>query len=57
MQSEKDRAEVAELQETIQQQAKTIKRFNRGQRSYTHATRKKKHTYTHIYMYVFMQFI
>lgn len=31
LQSEKDQAEMKELRETVEQQSKTIKRFNRGQ--------------------------
>lgn len=30
-QSEKDQAEMKELRETVEQQSKTIKRFNRGE--------------------------
>lgn len=38
VQSEKDQAEMKELRETVQQQNKTIKRFNRGE-SLKHGTR------------------
>lgn len=37
VQSEKDQAEMKELRETVQQQNKTIKRFNRGE-SLKHGT-------------------
>lgn len=38
VQSEKDQAEMKELHETVQQQNKTIKRFNRGE-ALKHGTR------------------
>lgn len=38
LQSQKDQAEMKELRETVEQQGKTIKRFNRGESQHSRNT-------------------